>query len=234
LRPDGTVLWVGAAMTGQPAHTAIYHPGLSAASTGSWTTGPDVPNNDNADDASAALLINGNVLLAAKSDALYEFNGAAFSRTVAPPPTAFGIFLLPLPSGQVLVLTPGQSARAQIYTPSGGPQAVWAPTITSAPSAVTRGQTYALTGTQLNGLSEASAYGDEFASSTNYPLARITNIATGHVFYARTHGHSMGVATGASPVTTMFDVPASAETGPSNLVVVANGIPSATWSVVVG
>jgi hypothetical protein len=32
----------------------------------------------------------------------------------------------------------------------------------------------------------------------------------------------------------MFDVPANAETGPSNLVVVANGIASQQWSVIVG
>jgi hypothetical protein len=51
--------------------------------------------------------------------------------------------------------------------------------------------------------------------------------------YARTHGHTMGVATGATPVTTNFDVPAGAETGPSTLVVVANGIASASRNVTV-
>ncbi|MFL6726525.1 MAG: hypothetical protein ACJ8FS_08430 [Sphingomicrobium sp.] len=233
LRPDGTVFWTGAAPSGQTAHTAIYHPGASAATGGSWTAGPDIPNGDNADDASAALLVNGNVLLAGTSDALYEFNGTSFTRTVAPPSIAVGTFLLPLPSGQVLVLTPGQITRASLYTPIGGPQAGWAPTITNAPAAVTRGQTYALTGTQLNGLSEAAAYGDEFNSATNYPLVRITNAATGHVVYARTHGHTLGVATGATPVTTHFDVPAGTETGPSTLVVVANGIASASQNVTV-
>ena len=133
----------------------------------------------------------------------------------------------------MLVLTPGQITRASLYTPTGGPQAGWAPTITNAPAAVTRGQTYALTGTQLNGLSEAAAYGDEFNSATNYPLVRITNAATGHVVYARTHGHTLGVATGATPVTTHFDVPAGTETGPSTLVVVANGIASASQNVTV-
>ena len=56
---------------------------------------------------------------------------------------------------------------------------------------------------------------------------RITNKASGHVFYARTHDHStMGVATGKTPVSTNFDVPAGMETGASKLEVVANGIPS--------
>jgi hypothetical protein len=164
---------------------------------------------------------------------LYEFNGTTLTRTFAPPSARTGTFMLPLPSGQVLVLTPGGGILAKIYTPVGAPQAGWAPTITTAPAAVTRGQTYALTGTQLNGLSEAAAYGDEFTSATNYPLVRIRNLATGHVTYARTHGHTMGVATGSTLVTTQFDVLAGTETGASELVVVANGIASAPVSVTV-
>ena len=135
---------------------------------------------------------------------------------------------------QALVLTPGQTTFAKVYTPVGAPQASWTPTIATAPASVTRGQSYSLTGTQLNGLSEAASYGDELESPTNYPLVRIKNVATGHVFYARTHGFSIGVATGSTPVTTMFDVPAAAETGASTLVVVANGIASAAVNVTVG
>jgi hypothetical protein len=122
---------------------------------------------------------------------------------------------------------------AKVYTPVGSPQASWAPTISSVPTALMHGQSYSLTGTQLNGLSEACAYGDEFSCATNYPLVRITNVATGHVTYARTHGHTMGVATGNTAVTTMFDVPATAETGASTLVVVANGIASQPVNVTV-
>jgi len=40
-------------------------------------------------------------------------------------------------------------------------------------------------------------------------------------------------ATGATPVSTNFDVPAGTETGASEIVVVANGIPSAPVSVTV-
>ena len=80
---------------------------------------------------------------------------------------------------------------------------------------------------QFNGLSQAASFGDELETATNYPLVRITNNATGHVFYARTHGHStMGVATGRTRVSSNFDVPAAAETGSSSLEVVANGIAS--------
>jgi hypothetical protein len=76
--------------------------------------------------------------------------------------------------------------------------------------------------------------GDEFDSHTNYPLVRITNKSTNHVFYARTHDHStMGVQTGKTPVSTNFDVPSGAETGASKLEVVANGIPSKPVDVTV-
>lgn len=234
LRPDGTVFWTGAAPDGQTAHTAIYHPGATAAVAGTWTAGPDIPNNDNADDSTAALLVNGNVLFAGTSGALYEFDGVRFTQTLAAPTSSAGVFLLPLPNGQVLVMTPGQTIAARVYTPLGSPQSGWAPTITTAPTSVTRGQTYSLTGTQFNGLSQAAAYGDEFNSPTNYPLVRIKNSASGHVFYTRTHGFTVGVATGSTPVSTMFDVPAGAETGASTLVVVANGIASAPVNVTVG
>jgi hypothetical protein len=63
---------------------------------------------------------------------------------------------------------------------------------------------------------------------------RITNLATQHVFYTRTHGHSsMGVATGNLLVSTHFDVPKVIETGPSVLEVVANGIASAPVPITV-
>jgi hypothetical protein len=94
---------------------------------------------------------------------------------------------------------------------------------------------YQISGTQFNGLSQAGGgMGDEYQSSTNYPLVQITNNSTKDVFYARTHDHStMGVATGSTPVSTNFDMPSNAETGASSLVVIANGIPSAPVSVTV-
>ena len=76
--------------------------------------------------------------------------------------------------------------------------------------------------------------GDEFENATNYPLVRITNQASGHVFYARTHDHStMAVATGDAIVSTHFDVPAEMETGSSSLEVVANAIPSKPVTITV-
>jgi len=54
LRPDGTVLWFGG--TGR---TATYTP-----STGLWTVGPTMPSGYVAEDVPAALLPNGNILVA--------------------------------------------------------------------------------------------------------------------------------------------------------------------------
>jgi hypothetical protein len=121
-----------------------------------------------------------------------------------------------------------------VYNAAGTYEAGWAPTITAAPTNVTRGSTYKISGTQFNGLSQANAFGDEYETATNYPLVRITNNSTGHVFYARTHDHStMGVATGSKIVSTYVDIPATMETGASTAVVVANGIPSAPVAITV-
>jgi hypothetical protein len=82
-------------------------------------------------------------------------------------------------------------------------------------------------------LSQASAYGDDAQSATNYPLVRITNLSTGRAVYARTHDHSAMAVGNHGTVTTHFDVPDDIDLGASALEVVANGIPSAAVSVTV-
>jgi hypothetical protein len=184
--------------------------------------GPDFPNSDNAGDTFAVLLTSGNVLVEG-GVASYEFDGTKFTTVPSTP----GCLML-LPTGEVLV------GGTEVYTSSGTYSSAWAPTIHAAPTTVVRGSTYKISGTQFNGLSQAAAFGDEYETATNYPLVRITNSSTGHVFYARTHDHStMAVATGSKIVFTNFDVPAGMETGASSLVVVANGIPSQPVSITV-
>jgi hypothetical protein len=132
-----------------------------------------------------------------------------------------------------VIVANGSTVR--LYTPSNTTYLpLWAPTITVYPVNVTRGSTYQIFGTQFNGLSQAAAFGDELETATNYPLVRITNQSSGHVFYARTHNHStMAVATGNTKVSTNFDVPAGTEIGSSFLQVVANGIPSPAVAITV-
>jgi hypothetical protein len=223
-RPDGTVFATGATPDGQStAHTAIWTP-PGKGKKGTWAAGPDFPNGDQAADSPVSILPNGNVLVEGVSGTLYEFDGTHLNTEMF----GGGTELMPLPTGEVLV---GGTA---VYKSTGTYNAAWAPTISTSPASVTRGQTYQIAGTQFNGLNQGGAYGDEFDTHTNYPLVRITNTATGHVFYCRTHDHStMGVATGSKTVSTNFDVPSGMETGAGTLVVVANGIPSTGVAVTV-
>jgi hypothetical protein len=233
LRPDGSVFAIGA--TG---NTAVYD------ATGHWSTGPTFPSVGGvqlvAADGPAALLPNGNVLTAAGPGAyqpgveLFEFDGTRLFEVSGTPNSmsepSYQLFFLVLPSGEVLASD--GSSDVEVYTETGAPNPAWAPTITEAPSTVVRGTTYELKGTQFNGLSQGAAYGDDYQPATNYPLVRITNDQSGHVFYGRTHDHStMGVATGSAIVSTLFEASAATETGASHLVVVANGIPSAPVAV---
>jgi hypothetical protein len=251
LRPDGTLVAFGGntgCVTTSPADpTAIYN-----TATGIWATGPNVPQISGSyfslADAPAALLPNGNILFAASPGFaqapthFFEFTSATSSPANFIQQVSDTVFFassnsdyyynfLVLPTGQILATD--FSNTVEIYTPTGSPNASWAPTITSFPSSVIRGQMYVLSGTQLNGLSQGASYGDDNQPSTNYPLVRITNAGTGHVFYARTANFStMSVApltSGSANVT----VPGTIETGASSLVVVTNGIPSAPVAVTI-
>lgn len=237
LRPDGTVF-----ATGATGHNAIY-----STVSDTWSAGPDFPfvegeGQYDIADGPASLLPNGNVLCAASPGVFrrpthfFEFDGTNLNQVADIPngssiSSYYGRMLL-LPTGQIL-FTDG-SRDVEIYTPGGSPDTAWLPTITSAPPNIQPGTTYAISGTQFNGLSQGAAYGDDAQSATNYPLVRMTNQATGHVFYARTHDHStMAVATADAIVSTFFDVPANVELGDSDLVVVANGIASASILVTI-
>ena len=235
LRPEGTVFVGGATI-----FTSVYHPSASKAGTGFWIPGPTFPTGVAAD-APAALLPSGNVLCVTSPffgtpSAFYEFDGSNMNAAPGPPnaggDSSYYGRMLVLPTGQIL-FTDG-STDVEIYTAAGGPNPAWAPVVTSVTGSLTRGSTYSIAGLRFNGLSQGAAYGDDAQMATNYPLVRITNNGTGHVFYAKTHGHStMAVATGNRTVSTNFDVPSGMETGASTLQVVANGIPSSGVSVTV-
>lgn len=223
-RPDGTVFFTGSTPDNEnTAHTAIWTP-PSKGGAGTWAAGPDFPNGDQSFDDPVSILPDGNVLVEGSSGELYEFDGSKLNQT-----NIFGYgSLMPLPSGEVLV------GGYAVYQAKGTYNSGWAPTISNSPSTVTRGQTYKISGTQFNGLNQGGAFGDEFDIHTNYPLVRITNNSSGHVFYCKTHDHSsMGVATGSKTITTSFDVPSGMETGAGMVAVVANGIPSTAVAITV-
>lgn len=247
LMADGRVF-----CTGATGHTALYTPSGDSTGTGSWAAGPDFPADGQgrllkAKDAPAALLPNGRVLCVAgpagdgandwpQPTMFFEFDGTNLTRVPDPPNADQRIYqgrMLLLPTGEVLY--GAQTAALHLYQPDPGGDPSWAPTIASVPTSLGIDGTYTLTGTQLNGLSQAVSYGDDAQMATNYPLVRVTAAHSGKVRYLKTANHStMGVATGAAIVSTQFTVPNDLDLGPYELSVIANGIASAPVPVTVG
>ena len=246
LLPNGTMFATGASNC-TPGNIATYN-----VSTGVWTAQGAFPtaSKDAANDAPGATEINGNAIVVTSPYTntfstpltIYEWNATTSTLNSFPNVTnaskddSYVTHLLVLPTGQIM-FTDFSTNGIEILTSAGTYQSSWQPTISSAPSSLTIGQTYPISGTQFNGVTTGAQYGDDFQDNTNYPLVRIVTTNNNHVYYARTYGHStMGVATGTLPVSTNFQVPviAAADLGPCNLYVVANGIPSAASPCTVG
>jgi hypothetical protein len=229
--------------THRPAPTALYDYAARQ-----WEKGPLIPTigglqYDSAD-GPGSILPDGNVLFEVSPcvfNAPVEFLVYnAGSNTLSPVPdirnaandSTYYTRLLALPNGQVLF--DDQSRHMEVYTAGGKPSRAWAPSVTSiSTTALAPGRTASLSGTQLAGLSQGAAYGDDAQDATNFPLVRITNSKTGVVTYARTSNWtSVSVAPGAAS-STRFTVPKTTPAGPSTLVVVANGIASSPVPVTI-
>ncbi len=240
LMPNGQVLAVGA--TG---NTDLYN-----TATGVWSAGPTFPviagqQYDSAD-GPAAVLPNGEVLIDASPGDyqlpsaffVYDPTGSTLTQIASAPNAAaqqsnFG-YMLMLPNGQVLFNERCCTTDPlYLYTGGGHPSASWRPTITSVPTTLVSGTSYTVSGLQLNGLTQDSAYGDDYQSATNYPLVRVTNDATGDVIYARTSAFSTMTVAPQAPSSATFTLPGTVETGASTLVVIANGIASSPVAVTV-
>jgi Kelch motif protein len=258
LRYDGTAFFLGA-----NEHTAIYDPaGSPQWSNGPDLPAQDIAGTltpIGIHDGPAAVMVNGNLLFGAGVKVregggtwssptwFFEFDGSTFHRTVDPPNSVTLTYmtrLLVLPNGDVLFCREDDDSFYAYHSDTAVPDDSFRPVIQSCPTTITADSTIEISGLQFNGLSQANGYGDDFMNATNYPLVRIVNDATGHVVYCRTHDHhtpdlngnpqpSMGVATGAAVVTTNAYVPFEIEDGPSQLYVVANGIPSEPYPVAV-
>jgi hypothetical protein len=233
LLPNKTVFAAGATTS-----NAIYK-----VSTGTWSSPAAAQFGSGLDiaDGPAAVLPDGNVLFDTSpgvfnnGSVFFEWDGAAMHNVPGPPnapiDSSFVGNMVVLPTGQIMFTD--FSGSVEVYTPVGAACAGCAPTITSVASTLTHGTLNNLiTGTQFNGLDQGAYYGDDNQSFTNFPLVRITDSA-GHVVYCRTHGWIGGVATGAIPVSTRFDIPAGIALGAARLVVVTNGIPSTAVSVTI-
>ncbi len=238
---DGRALFVGA--TG---HTALYTPPTAPGQPGTWAAGPDFPKDAAgnvlaAKDAPGALLTNGHVLLCASAlggqddgfggpTRYFDFDPKTnnLAEVEAPPnaanPPYMGRMLM-LPTGEIAYTHSTKqisflsTGNAQVSSPP--------PVITDSPATAQPGTTLTVKGTLFNGASQNIGYGDDADAATNYPLARLL-YADGTVQYLKTHDHStMGVATGATPVSTQIDLPPNLYPGNYQLQLVTNGVPSA-------
>jgi hypothetical protein len=243
LLPDGRVYLAGA--NGQSAYYNY--------TTNSWSQGPTLPvvtingtaTQLTAGDAPAAVMPNGDVLVALAPAVnngsfpgptfIYDFNPTTNTFTdVTPSSSLFYLAnnsyvndMLVLPTGQVMLTNFG--GDPVIYTPSGSPNAAWKPTISSFTN--NGNGSYTLTGTQLNGLDEGAAYGDDNQMAENYPLVQVTDTSTQTVYFATTSNwSSTGVATGSASETVNVVLPAALGSDPYTLVVIANGIASSPFS----
>ncbi len=234
LLPNGKAIFFGC------PHTAIYTPSGNN-TPGTWVAGPDIPGGHATDDAPGAMMVNGNILIAADVPSetaptfFYEYNYLtnAFTQVGAPGGgtslagiSSYQTTMVDLPNGQVLFGV-GQagtaSAKYYVYTPSGSPLVSGKPTISNITQ--TSCTNFSITGTLFNGISEGACYGDDFQMASNYPLVRLS--AGGNVYYARTSNwNSTGVMRGSAPDTTQFTIPSTLPHQAYYLVVVANGIAS--------
>ncbi len=233
LLPNGKAIFFGSL-----GLTAIYTPSGTNA-PGTWIAGPYIAVGAGTADAPAAILPDGKILCAVspipkKNDdypsptffCQYDYVTNIF--TLESTPTSDTINH-PAYQGTMLVLPDGTALYSdftnQIYSyqPRGTPLAAGKPTI----SGITANAdgSFHLSGTQLNGISEGSCYGDDNQNSTNYPIVRLTS-GSGTVYYARSYNwSSTGVRTGANPVTTEFAV-LGVPVGIYSVSVIANGIAS--------
>jgi hypothetical protein len=240
LRSDGTVFYTGSdTCPGAAGNTAIYN-----SYTGHWQPGPLFPEVDgvtdiNIADGPASWEPNDKVLMMASPgygalpSFFFEWDGRRLNQVPGPPnaPTDGSFYgnMLLLPTGQILLTD--FSTDIELYNPTITRetqefQQTIAPVVFYTPEVLARRDSYQIYGIRFNGVTQGAAYGDDVQAATNFPLVRITNLKTSHVFYSRTHDHSsMAVASNAL-VSTHFDVPAVQETGLSLLQVVANGIAS--------
>jgi len=235
LRPDGTVYAAGANGCGA-GHTAIYN-----VSSGTWTAGPDFPGAFDVSDGPGALETNGNVMIYASpgifggGSQVFEWNGSALSQLPNPPnapnDSSFQGHFMMLPSGQVMFTD--YTNDVEIFTPAGSSYTGWTPTVLLPNLTMTHGSTVTLHGNNFNGASQNNMYGDDYQAATNYPIVRITNVSTGHVFYAKTHGHNTMAVGYHGPAFTSVDIPANIELGQSHLQVVVNGIASQNYTVII-
>ena len=221
----------------------MYTP-AGATNVGTWTAVSVTPNFNAPIDAPAAMMVNGNILCCMEptnnsygpsSCNFYEYNPVSnvFTQINGPTGTsAFGascetITLLAMPDGSILM----SSGNPQLYEyqPGGSPLTNGIPHIVNVTT--NSDGSFHLTGTGFNGITEGGVFGDDTQVNSDYPIARFTN-STGNTLYARTYNWSTcNLMTGTNVVSCDMALPAGMTAGTFPVVVAANGIASAPYSL---
>ena len=231
----------------------IYTP-PKGATPDSWVFAADTPGGYNHGDSPSAVEANGNLLTVVTTDpngsglpgpdappgpngnvALYEYTTATDTwAAVTPPPFANGaslgagnrMRLLNLPQQSAttarVLLTGTTDGSIWVYGSANTPAAGWRPTITSIGSP--SNGVYKLTGTQLNGLTIGSNFGDDARMGTNYPLVYLVNGSS--LYYARTSTFDQMAPRPGQTGSCNFTLPPSLPNGTYQVHVSANGVDS--------
>ncbi|MBV9303151.1 MAG: hypothetical protein JOY62_19500 [Acidobacteriaceae bacterium] len=135
--------------------------------------------------------------------------------------------MLVLPTGQLLFSD--ITNQLWVYTADGDPNPALWPEVKKV-SYDGKG-VFTLTGTQLNGQSDASSYGDDVQSDENYPIARLVN-SSGEVYYCRTTNWSSTAVDNPSKLETVnFTLNPAIKPGEYQLLVSGAGISSCPFTI---
>jgi len=143
---------------------------------------------------------------------------------------AFVTRMLVLPNGQVL-FNDGLGNRLYAYTPRGSTNPAYLPVIED----VERGENgvFTLTGRQLNGPSDASAYVDDSQSNENFPIVRLQD-SNGLVFYCRSRDWTSTNVGSIPHESVKFTLNPAVTPGVYQLIVSAGGVSSSPAAFRVG
>ena len=224
-------------MQGANNLSALYDP-----ATNSWAQGPSLPSGMDADDAPGAIAPNGHVIFTADTPLfhsptkVFEYDPVASTYTdITPAGTALGSVpafvtrMLVLPTGQVLLSD--SSSRPWVYTPDAPVTATARPIVNGV--TYNGGGVFTLTGSQINGQSSGSSYGDDVESDENFPIIRFA-ARTGNVYYARTfYWSTVGIDGGTTIQSVNFTLNTSMPAGTYQLILTGAGMQSVPVSIAI-
>jgi hypothetical protein len=209
--------------------SAIFTPGSTPTTVGSWLVGPTLSMGADFEDEYCVTEPNGKVMYTAANStgnvSQAEYNPSTNTITeIGPAPDSSGGFsawYLDLPTGQVASCT---ASGIYLYTPDGSPQDAWRPTVTSV--TYNSGSTYTLSGTTLSGMVNGADEGDDGTMAENYPIVFLKN-SSGQIWYCRTYSFSNMTAVKAGTAESCkFDTPSGLPSGTYSLYVSAVGVQS--------